>query len=42
MPFIKYKMLTKHTVVKHSSVPDSDKVENFIGSKRIKGVDGRG
>lgn len=42
MPPVKYKMLTNHTVVNHSSDPGSDKMKNFIGSKRIKGVDGRG
>lgn len=41
MPPIKYRMLTKHTIVKHDSDPNSNKMENFIGSKRMK-EDGRG
>lgn len=39
---MKYKMLTKHTAVKHSSNPVSDKMQNFIGSKKIEGEDGKG
>lgn len=42
MPPIEYKMLTKHTVVKHSSDPISEKMQDFIGSKKIEGEDIKG
>lgn len=34
-------MLTNHIIVKDSSDPISDKMQNFMGSKRIEGEDGK-